>query len=538
MNTKVLIVGGSFGGVSAALACAKMGVNCILVSDTDWIGGQATTQGVPLDEHPWIEQYGRTRSYAEFRNRVRKYYKDNYPLTVQSLGEEYFNPGACWVSGLGFEPRVGLIVLYDMLAPYLTAGVLEILTGYKPISAETDHDRCNYVTFAGKGETLGISANYMIDATELGDLMELTGTEHTYGAESQRETGEPLALPGENNPMKQQPFTHLAALSYHPGENHVIGKPNNYEVWKEKCKHSFVSHTGISGANRMSGFFSKENSSAYDCSIWNFRRCFCKDNFAGFASDITTLMIGNEFGGVLIGVSEEEQQKQMQDAKDLTLSCVYYLQTEIENGYRGNNGFPGIRMRGDAFGTKDGLAQYPYIRESRRLKAEFTVLEQHFRIDQNPEGPVHYFDSVGLGGYRIDIHEKAQVGEKSITTSSHGKHWTQQIPLGAFIPVRMENLLPACKNLGVTHITNGAFRLHPVEWNIGEAAGFLSAYCILKELTPRAVRNTKDLLEDFQKLLVKKGVELEWPKQTFGRSYNSHYAQVPQWHFGETSWDN
>ena len=45
-----------------------------------------------------------------------------------------------------------------------------------------------------------------------------------------------------------------------------------------------------------------------------------------------------------------------------------------------------------------------------------------------------------------------------------------QVPLGALIPRRVENLLPACKNLGTTHITNGCYRLHPVEWAIGEAA--------------------------------------------------------------------
>ena len=43
------------------------------------------------------------------------------------------------------------------------------------------------------------------------------------------------------------------------------------------------------------------------------------------------------------------------------------------------------------------------------------------------------------------------------------------------LPRRVENLLPACKNLGVTHLTNGCYRLHPVEWNIGESAGMLAA---------------------------------------------------------------
>ena len=110
-------------------------------------------------------------------------------------------------------------------------------------------------------------------------------------------------------------------------------------------------------------------------------------------------------------------------------------------------------------GTSDGLAQYPYIRESRRLRAEFTILEQHFRTDfaATKNGPLKYSDSVGLSGYRVDIHKAAKKGQKgSMTAANHGKHWCQQIPLGALIPIRVENVLPACKNLGVTAVTNGS----------------------------------------------------------------------------------
>jgi len=91
--------------------------------------------------------------------------------------------------------------------------------------------------------------------------------------------------------------------------------------------------------------------------------------------------------------------------------------------------------------------------------------------------------------------------------------WPAQIPLGALIPVRVENLLPACKNVGVTHITNGCYRLHPIEWNIGEAAGALAAYCLEKGLSPRQVRNTARHLADFQQLLGDQlGFVLEWPE--------------------------
>jgi hypothetical protein len=141
---------------------------------------------------------------------------------------------------------------------------------------------------------------------------------------------------------------------------------------------------------------------------------------------------------------------------------------------------------------------------------------------------------VGVAGYRIDIHEKAKKGNASMTIANHGNHWTQQIPLGALLPVRVENVIPCCKNIGVTHVTNGAFRLHPVEWNIGEAAGSLLSFCLRLGVKPKAVRNDADLLADFQRELVNRGVELDWPVQTYGRSYFSQMGNDKMWYFGES----
>jgi len=78
--------------------------------------------------------------------------------------------------------------------------------------------------------------------------------------------------------------------------------------------------------------------------------------------------------------------------------------------------------------------------------------------------------------------------------------------------VRVENLIPACKNIGTTHVTNGCYRLHPVEWNIGEAAGALVAFASARRVRPHAVRHTPALLADYQKRLADQGVELSWPR--------------------------
>lgn len=81
--------------------------------------------------------------------------------------------------------------------------------------------------------------------------------------------------------------------------------------------------------------------------------------------------------------------------------------------------------------------------------------------------------------------------------------------------------LPACKNIGSTHITNGCYRLHPVEWNIGEAAGALAAYCLTHDTAPRAVRNKAKLLKDFQNTLAEKlGFVLEWPRHVLQTAFD------------------
>ncbi|GAA3413874.1 hypothetical protein GCM10018952_32190 [Streptosporangium vulgare] len=53
-----------------------------------------------------------------------------------------------------------------------------------------------------------------------------------------------------------------------------------------------------------------------------------------------------------------------------------------------------------------------------------------------------------------------------------------------------------------------------MEWNVGEAAGALAAFCLDNATTPHAVREDEGLLADFQRRLTREGVELRWPQVT------------------------
>ena len=58
LHSDIIIIGGGLGGCAGALSTLRSGLNVILSEETDWLGGQLTSQGVPPDEHKWIEKFG------------------------------------------------------------------------------------------------------------------------------------------------------------------------------------------------------------------------------------------------------------------------------------------------------------------------------------------------------------------------------------------------------------------------------------------------------------------------------------------------
>lgn len=515
LRTEILIVGGGIGGCAAALAACSAGRIVILTEESDWIGGQFTSQATPPDEHGWIEEFGCTRAYRNFREKVREFYRENYPLNDAARANAFLNPGNGWVSPLCAEPRVFLAVFEDLLGEFVTRGNLRILREYIPVSAAKTDDFVKSVQLknTASADEISIEAEFFVDATELGELLPLTETCFVTGAESSAQTGEPNAKKVSERDNSQA-FSVCFAMSYHEGEDHTIEKPADYDFWRDFTPEltppwsgKLLSLTGLSPRDLKPVHYNfepnREPNKAFS-GLWTYRRIRHTENFlsGAFDSDVTLVNYPqiDYLLGDLVNVScSDERREIIDEAKQQSLSFLYFLQTEL--------GFKGLKIRPDIVGTPDGLAKMPYIRESRRIKAEFTIAQQHVSAACRPSekfaAPFH--DSVGIGFYRIDLHPTCG-GDNYLDVEA----LPFQIPLGALIPERTENLLPACKNIGTTHITNGCYRLHPIEWNIGEAVGNLLAFCIAKNLKPRSVRNDKTLLREFQSVLIEKGFELEW----------------------------
>ncbi len=518
----VVIVGGGLGGCAAALAATRGGARVMMTEPTDWIGGQLTQQAVPPDENRWIETFGCTQNYRRFRNAVRDYYRTHYPLSMAAREVANLNPGNGTVSRLCHEPRVALAVLHAMLAPMVSNGRLKVLFNTQPVRADVDHDRIRAVTFKNTdGREQVVTARYFVDASELGDLLPLTGTEYVTGAESQADTGEAHA-PSKANPSNLQAFTWCFAVDHVAGEDYTIERPAEYDFWSQYAPELTppwpgrwlsltYSHPRTLQPRELSFLPTTKGQAdapTPSLNLWKYRRIIDVKNFEPdhYDGDVTIVnWPQNDYRlGSIFDVSAEERERHLNGARQLSLSLLYWLQTEAPRP-DGKQGWPGLRLRKDIVGTDDGLAKFPYVRESRRIQAEFTVLEQHIAAHARQGAAQPFDDSVGIGHYGLDLHPSTG-GDNYIDMEC----LPFQIPLGALLPRRLENLLAGCKNIGTTHITNGSYRLHPVEWNIGEAAGALAAYCLARSEPPRHVRQR--MLRDFQTSLLQQGFELDWSR--------------------------
>lgn len=515
-TTQVLVVGGSIGGTLAALSAAKKHKQVILTEETDWIGGQLTSQGVPPDEHQWIEETGCTDTYRQFRNRVRQYYKDNYQLNEKALNDSKLNPGEAWVSRLSHEPKVALNVLEDMLAPYINSGKITLIKQVKPVSCITENHTVKTIDFMSLDheKQLSIAFDVVVDATECGDLLPLANVEYVLGSEGQAQTAEQNA-PENGNSQDMQSFTYVFGVDYIENGNFTIEKPEDYDFWKEYIPpYHFnslldwrVGHENDESSVQTFALLpNKEEKPA----LFTYRRAFSKGLLKDpvYEGDVSLINWpqNDYFLGSIIDVSEKEKNKHIEQSKQLSLSLLYWLQTEAPRE-GGGKGYPELRLRKDLFDTEDGLAKYPYIRESRRIKALYTIKEEDVSIEsRKAEGIKEYDDSVGVGSYHLDLHTTTQ-SKRSMYIPTY----PYEIPLKSLIPVKATNLIAGCKNIGTTHITNGCYRLHPTEWNIGEVAGYLSSYMIDKQLTAQDVAKSSEEVQAFQQLLLEQGVQLHWP---------------------------
>jgi hypothetical protein len=524
LHTAILVVGGSTAAYTTTLTALKLNLDVCLAQPQQMVGGQFTAQALPASDDGDLlrakpslftvggEQFAISRSQAQFRQRQRQL------QPVQ--GRVMENPGGAWVSPLTTTPVVAATAMNEPLIPYLASGKLRLIPYAEPVEVLSQAEpggrqRITGVRFQDiqKQYEFTVNAKVVVEATDFGDLLELANLPSRVGQEARSDTGEAI-LPDEPRPECQQSFTFDVLVERTaPGKGVAVSKPPEYgqapwlnireftgSFWTKKSdqwdKKEFFSPFGIFRYRRVQRRWIHEKKvDAGDVSVINWGTSDHPEKGQ---------CCGNDYrNGYLIGLNREDRQKQIARARARAQAYVHYLQ---------NNGVPDLKPRGDLTWTQDGIALEPYIREARRGIALTTIRHEDVAERFFPEQARSrcFEDSVGIGQYHyLDLHGNLVDGH----VSPKGKDVVAlpfTLPASALVPISADGLVLSAKSIGTTHITNAAYRMHPVEWAIGEASGFLAVFSVWTGKAPREIVADPALIRKLQGFITRNGVPIFW----------------------------
>ena len=115
----------------------------------------------------------------------------------------------------------------------------------------------------------------------------------------------------------------------------------------------------------------------------------------------------------------------------------------------------------------NGFAPQLGIRETRRVKGHVVVDEADLRSGER------FADSIAIASFPIDVHETNGPGTRLERVG--GPDHVYHIPLGALVPVSLDNAVVAGRGVSATHTAFGALRIMPQAMAMGQAAGAAAA---------------------------------------------------------------
>ena len=443
-HVDVLVIGGGASGISAGVQSARMGVNTMVVEETPWVGGMLTAAGVSCVDGNYKMQSG---LFGEFADSLAKRYGSWEALQTG------------WVSYINFEPHVGQEILTNIAAS--CGDMLQVRRETVLLDVQKTDGLWSAELQGSNGRKYTVTADVLIDGTELGDVAKACGVDYNIGMESSADTGESIA-PAEANDVIQD-LTFVAILKdYGKDADMTIEKPEGYDpsVFYNCCANpkSSVPETGQT--------------------LWSPEMMISYGKTPNGKYMINWPIYGNDYYVNAIEMSREEREDAYAKAKNFTLSFLYFIQTEL--------GMKNLGLADDEFPTEDKLAFMPYHRESRRI-----VGESFFTVDAaaDPYGYKHpyYRAGIAVGDYAVDHHHFRHPDWKTLPDLEFYPIPSFSVPLGVLIPKQddVENLIVAEKSVSVSNLMNGATRLQPVVMQLGQAAGALAA---LSQLQNRPVK--------------------------------------------------
>ena len=494
----VIIAGAGTGGSAAAVQAARMGARVLLLEETDWIGGQMSCAGVTsMDEDSvWMKFPVRERGfYREFQESMVVHY--------QTLDKDPFVAYYGYPDQLegGYEPKVTRAVLYGFIKETRDRrAVLDLSLRTRVVQVKKQGDTVTGVTVElanTEGTTRkDITCKVLIDATEYGDVIPLTGARYRVG-NSTSDKLDPAAL--------VQDHTWTAVVREYPGgvPEHLQIKepPPGYDEGAAKRYKNYAQHgimlwggagRGIKGPRNWRVYFAWRGMADSDSTLTG-ERSSQRHTQCGFNG-------GNDYP-VTAATIEDTAQRRIDERDGIyrTLGALYYFQHELgvnwslaeDEGYATDYSrakMKSLELRPDLEVLAAHLPQQPYVRECRRIIGIQTLVANDLTRFQQAK---HFSSSVAMGDYFMDLDHgnTAHAIEPDLDSGEPPRGGGPfQVPFEVFIPEKIDGFVPAEKNFSQSRIANGATRLQPITMLTGQAAGTIAALAVKHGVQPRALK--------------------------------------------------
>jgi hypothetical protein len=531
----VVIAGGGAGGIAAALQAYRLGASVLVVEPSGWIGGQAVAAGVTT-----MDDLSRQRSgiYLEFVSKM----KLHYDRMGKPMGTCYWDPRS-----LAFEPSVGQRALYEMLSEAKAAGAaekkpLDVMLFSEVTAVRREGAAVTGVTVGGRGRGREIACRVLIDATEYGDVLPLSGARYRAGNS---------ATPFLRQDAMIQDITWAAVIRSYPR-----GIPQNLRVTSplpgyEEARRNYESYVTAKGAsfkgtypvqlpvnfvshNAYRGLPDSSTPWKYDGSKENWK--FITKSGVNWGNDYPGKAGWNGRTGLPVSYLEDRELRARveKEAFIKTLHFIYYVQNELgENWSIADDEYESAELPQAAALLPEEwreiarrMPPIPYVRESRRVVGDYVLTSAELlrnSLSYRDGQTSHEFsDAIAIGGYILDLHGadtdsdmEWELDEKASSGSINRPRGPFQVPMRTMIPTDVEGLLAAEKNLSMTRLAAGALRLQPICMMVGQAAGALAAFSVKDGTSLRSVPPVR-----VQRALLEAGVVISLCK----------YSDVPPEH--------
>ncbi|MBM3878055.1 MAG: FAD-dependent oxidoreductase [Verrucomicrobia bacterium] len=539
LEADLLVVGGNEAAVAAAVQAARLGVkHVVLVSDIAMLGGQFSAEGVGnVDEWTTVNgkraRFPRSGMFLEVARAIEATNQRHYGKA---------EPANSFCAWLTIEPREAARIFEEFVTPQVASGRLRIERGWEPVKVELAGNRVTGVNFTKESERLEVRARLTVDASDWGDVIQLSGAKWSAGPDAKARFGEPSAPEQitEANRREMNPLTWCVVVRGSTSER-VIPEPPGFDPRRyfgcsRETRTNFTATgwpKGVLFMNVPAFADTTHPAGPYSppVNIYTHRRLvdaahnqLPHDREALFFNwppqdyplDVWPKAVADALDATepgasrknLVALTPAQRRLVFEDAKRHSLGLLHHVQ-KLEPRFRK------LELT-DEFGTPDRLPPKPYIRESLRLEALTMLREQDLRTP-HPEprwAKLMPGDAVFGFQFNIDFHPTRRQflnddpAAPWATIHTATRNWSTHtdrgmFPLRGLVPITRDGLLGAGKNIGVSSVVQSALRLHGQMMLCGQASGTAAWLCLRNHIQPRALAGDATLVAELQRTLVR-----------------------------------